>query len=130
MTKELIRFTVFVIIVGAIISTSVIVALVLYHHDKLMIDYIVSDDYSYVVYALDENKTFTSIKSLPDSIDEEFGGVLWNGCIENDKSKKANCYKYKYDGLEYLKIEIVDNKLIEFDTDNNDNEIFYYVENT
>jgi hypothetical protein len=117
-------------IVGILISTSVVTALVLYRHNKLMIDYIVSDDYSCVTNAHNEEQTFSRIEKLPDSIDEEFGGVLWEGVLENDKSKTVNCYKYEYNKVSYLKVEINDNKLIDFSSDNNNcYYIFYYVEN-
>ena len=109
---------------------SVIVSLIVYRHDKLMIDYIIADDYTYVVSSYDESTTFSHIEKLPDSVDEEFGATLWEGCLENDKSIKANCYKYEYNGLEYLKVEIYDNKFIDFDTDSNNEKILYYVENT
>lgn len=126
--KNLKRFTRISVIVALIIGSFVSATMTIHHYNVVMIDYIIADDCSYVVYTYDEEKVFSPIEKLPNSIDEEFGGLLRNARLESDKSKRATCYEYEYNGLIYLKAEISDNKFIVFGEDTSI-EIFYYVEN-
>ena len=126
---KIIRFIIISIIVGIIIGSLVVVEHVMYYHNDIQINYIVADDYSYVVNAYDKKQKFIPIKELPVSIDEKFDGTLWRGRLENDKSKTSTFYLYEYNGLDYLKVEISENKFISFGDDNS-GDVYYYVEDT
>ena len=127
--KNLKRFTIISVIIALIIGSLVSVAMTIHHYNVVMIDYIIADDYSYVVYTYDEEKTFSPIEKLPNSIDEEFGGLLQNVRLESDKSKQATCYEYEYNGLIYLKVVVFNNKFI-LTGDDQKEDVFYYVEST
>lgn len=127
--KGLSRFTVRMLIIGILIMILAFAAFEYYNYNYLSMQYTVADDCSYVVSTLDKNQTFSPIEKLPESIDEEFGYTLWRGRLESDKSKTANCYEYEYEGLKYLKVEILENKLIVFGDGGTDDTAHYYVEN-
>ena len=125
--KRFIRFTVVAFIVAIIMLVVVTVSTVNYRRDHVNNDYIIADDYSYVVEEYNKNKRFSPIEKLPDSIDEEDKDWPWRGRLEKDRSKTATCYEYEYEGLTYLKVELYDNKLF---IDENDTIFLYYVEDT
>lgn len=114
-------------IIVLIIAVLVSVSSVRYRYDKVYIDYIIADDYSYAVDAFNKNKKFSPIEKLPDSICEEDRDLPVSGRLENNRSKSATCYEYKYEGLTYLEVEIYNNKFI---ISENDTFFLYYVEDT
>ena len=127
--KNLKCFTKISLIIGIIIGSILVGAMTIYHHEVAMVDYIVSDDYSSVVYKYDKEKIFSPISELPNSIDEEFGAFPEKARLENDKSKQATCYEYEYNGLIYLKVVVRNNKFILIGDDQKE-DVFYYVEST
>ena len=126
--KNFKRFTRISIIVALIIGSIAVGAITIYHHNVVMVDYIISDDYATVVYKYDKEKIFLPINELPSSIDEEFGVFPEKARLENDKSKQATCYRYEYNGLIYLKVVVRNNKFI-LTGDDQKEDVFYYVEN-
>ncbi|MDE6111432.1 MAG: hypothetical protein K2F65_05890 [Eubacterium sp.] len=112
-----------------IIGSIIVGAMTIYHDNVTMVDYIISDDYTSVVYKYDKEKAFLPINELPSSIDEEFGALPEKARLENDKSKEASCYRYEYNGLIYLKVVVRNNKFI-LTGDDQKEDVFYYVEST
>lgn len=126
--KNFKRFTRISIIVALIIGSIAVGAITIYHHNVVMVDYIISDDYATVVYKYDKEKVFSLLSVPPDSVDEEFGVFPEKARLENDKSKQATCYRYEYNGLIYLKVVVRNNKFI-LTGDDQKEDVFYYVEN-
>ena len=119
-------FKIFIYFVAVIIIMSLgITITIIYHHKVTLTGYIVTNDYSHVINAANKNNTYSKIERLPNKINEELDGVVWAGRVEDDSSKTAVCYVYNYNELNYLKVVITDNKLIQ--TDQNEI-VYYYVE--
>lgn len=116
---------VFIIAIMAIVISSVFATL--YYHDVVLVDYVISSDYSSAFDTYNKDITFETIDNFPKELESEENSFPCKGRIKNDKSKSATCYKYEYNGVNYLKVEITNNKLIEFGE--SDETVLYYIEN-
>lgn len=93
---------VFIIAVLAIVISSVFSTL--YHHNNVLVNYVISNDYSSVVDTYNKDVTFEAIDNLPKELESDENSITYKGRIKDDKLKSATCYKYEYNGVNYLKI--------------------------